>query len=69
MSLSVKLYMNGKVGVNIYGLCEDIPIIEKDSISKLRYIATDFDAMCNGKEVSVDIYENSYGEYFGVVNW
>lgn len=68
MTRSEKLYQEGLVysaeclaEAKIIGDCNDVP--------ELRYVCTEKEAICNGKEVDMDLYENPDGELFAVVCW
>ena len=73
MKRSERLAKEGKVEVYCLGGFSIAKVIENcNAIKNLRYIATDFDCLYDGKEVSADIYESNnledLGEWYAVIN-
>jgi len=58
MTKSERLYLQNEVEVELFGGIATIKIIDNIRNKNLRYVATNFDQLCNGKEVDVDIYED-----------
>lgn len=70
MTRSERLAKEGIVEVNV-GSLEKAKVISKDELplKNVRYIGTDFEALYDGKEVTVDCYEdNENGSLYGVVS-
>lgn len=68
MSRSERLYQEGLVFSAEY-LTEAKIISDCNAVPELRYLCTEKEAICNGKEVDLDLYENPDGELFAVVYW
>ena len=68
MTRSERLYQNGLV-YSVECLSEARIISDCNAVPELRYICTEADAICNGKEVGMNLYENIDGELFAVICW
>ena len=67
MTRSERLAKDGKIEVDI-GTFEIATIIpDCNAVENLRYIGTDFNALYNGCNVSADVYEDSNGKLFAVI--
>lgn len=67
MTRSERLYAEGLVCTWHFG---NIPIIKDcNELPNLRYVESEPDALCNGKEVELDIYESTDCNMYAVVNW
>lgn len=72
MTRSERLAKEGKVEIYI-GSLETATVIDNCNAKKnLRYIATDYNCLYDGKEVSADVYESNnledLGEWYAVIN-
>lgn len=69
MTRSERLAKEGKVEVFLWGGLEILKVTTLSTIisKRMRYICTDFEAMYDGHDQSVDIYEDSDGELYGVL--
>lgn len=67
MTMSECLARKGKIFVDI-GTFEIATVIpDCNAIDNLRYIGTDFKTLYNGCDVSADVYEDSNGNLFAVI--
>ena len=67
MTRSERLAKDGKIEVDV-GTFEIATIIpDCNAIDDLRYLGTDFNALYNGCEVSADVYEDSNGKLFAII--
>lgn len=67
MTRSERLAREGNISVDI-GTFEIATVIpDCNAIDNLRYIGTDFEALYNNCEVSADVYEDSDGKLFAVI--
>lgn len=68
MTRSERLFQKGLV-YSVERLSEAKIISDCNAVPELRYICTEREALCNGKEVDLDLYEDPNGELFAVVCW
>ena len=67
MTRSERLAKDGKIEVDI-GTFEIATIIpDCNAVDSLRYLGTDFNALYNGCEVSADVYEDSNGKLYAII--
>lgn len=67
MTKSERLAREGKISVDVGNFEIATVIPDCNAVSKLRYIGTDFNALYNNCEVAADVYEDSDGNYFAVI--
>ena len=67
MTRSERLAKDGKIEVDIGTLEIATVIPDCNTIDDLRYIVTDFEALYNSCVVSADVYEDSNGKLFAVI--
>ena len=68
MKRSERLAKEGKVEVYI-GSLEMAKVIKNcNAIKNLRYIATDFDCLYDGKEANADVYEDDNRNLYAVID-
>ena len=71
MTRSEKLYRAGLV-YSAECLCEARivnELMEIPEFPEVRYVCTEKEAICNGREVDMDLYEAPEGELYAVVCW
>ena len=68
MTRSERLAKEGKIGVYIGTTAIATVLTNCNAAKNLRYIGTDFDAIFDGKGTCADVYENTDGELFAVLN-
>ena len=67
MTRSERLAKDGKIEVDI-GTFETATVIpDCNAVDNLRYLGTDFNALYNNCEVSANVYEDSNGKLFAVI--
>lgn len=67
MTMSERLAKDGKIEVDI-GAFEIATVIpDCNAVNNLRYIGTDFNALYNNCEVVTDVYEDSDGKLYAVI--
>ena len=67
MTRSERLAREGKISVDV-GTLETATIIpDCNAVDSLRYLGTDFNALYNKCEVSADVYEDSNGKLYAII--
>ena len=67
MTRSERLAKDGKIEIYV-GTFEIATVIpDCNAVDNLRYLGTDFNALYNGCEVSADVYEDSGGKLFAII--
>ena len=67
MTRSERLAKDGKIEVDIATLELATVIPDCNAVDDLRYLGTDFNALYNGCEVSANVYEDSNGKLFAII--
>lgn len=71
MTRSERMYKKGLCEAYIMGMGNFEAVIIKNcnEIPNLRYIGTDYDAIVNGKDAVIDIYEDIEMNIYGIVRF
>ena len=67
MTRSERLAKDGKIEVDIGALEIATIIPDCNAVDNLRYLGTDFNALYNGCKVTADVYEDSNGKLFAII--
>ena len=67
MTRSEQLAREGKIDVDVGSFEIATVIPDCNAIDNLRYIVTDFDALYNNCVVTADVYEDSNGKLFAII--
>ena len=67
MTRSERLAKDGKIEVDIGAFDIATVIPDCNAVDNLRYLGTDFNALYNGCEVSADVYADSNGKLFAII--
>lgn len=69
MTRSERLAKTGRVDVSYLGGFETARVLKTcNELDGLRYVATDFECLYDGKDAIADIYEDEEGNVFAVID-